>query len=688
MSEAANQSLEQALGVSSKAAASFAKAGVETLAQAWFYLPLRYENRAQLTPIGDFRDGVMAQFVAEVIDVKVVQKRSRLLVVTVRDDQGGVCSLRFFRFYPSQLRQFEPGRRGLFYGKAVYSSYGYELHHPDIQWLTADEQPVLHEGLSAIYPTIKGLNQARWRALLARALLVAENILPVDDPLTREGLLSLPEALRSVHQPGSEVRAQDLYNRDHPAFKRLKMEELCAHQLSVQQARIRLRSVPAPILTRDTGLVEALQAQLPFALTSAQQRVSHEIAADLSRQEPMLRLVQGDVGSGKTLVALLACLYCVGAGYQAVLMAPTELLAEQHATSLRRLLGDLPVTVGMLVSKLAAKDKRQRLRAIEQGDIHIIVGTHAVFQQQVTYARLGLVVIDEQHRFGVHQRLALQHKSREGQSLHQLVLTATPIPRTLAMSQYGELDVSVIDVLPAGRKAIETAVVSNVKRREVVARVGAVCREGRQAYWVCPLIEESDVIECENAEATAAQLQQELPDLTVALVHGRMSTAERQAVMADFVSGAVQLLVATTVIEVGVDVANATLMIIENAERFGLAQLHQLRGRVGRSALQSYCLLMYQAPLGRIAKERLSIMRETNDGFAIAEADLRLRGAGELLGKRQTGDALLRVADLECDAGLLPTVNRLTQLWLTTQPQFVAALTERWLAGKEQYLQA
>lgn len=688
MSAAAGQPLNKALSISDKGAAAFARAGVETLGQAWFYLPLRYENRAQLTPISDFRDGAMVQFIAEVVDVRVIQKRSRLLVVTVRDDQGGLCSLRFFRFYPNQQRQFSVARRGLFYGKAVYSAYGYEIHHPEIQWLAADEQPVLSDGLSAVYPTIKGLGQSRWRGLMDKALATADKLLPAHDPLTHEGLPSLPSALRTIHQPGTEISAQDLRDRQHPAFKRLKIEELCAHQLSIQQARIRLRSTPAPALKGETTLVDRLKAQLPFALTTAQQRVSQEIADDLHQTAPMLRLVQGDVGSGKTLVALLACLQCVSAGYQAVLMAPTELLAEQHAASLRKLLGDLPVEVGMLVSKLAVKNKRNVLQRIAQGDIQIIVGTHALFQQQVAYHQLGLVVIDEQHRFGVHQRLALQEKGIDGQAVHQLVLTATPIPRTLAMSQYGELDVSVIDVLPAGRKAIETAVVSNAKRMDVVQRVGAVCRGGRQAYWVCPLIEESEVIECENAEATAAQLQQELPDLRVALLHGRMTTTERQAVMADFVAGKTQLLVATTVIEVGVDVANATLMIIENAERFGLAQLHQLRGRVGRSDLQSYCLLMYQPPLGAVAKERLSIMRESNDGFEIAEVDLRIRGAGELLGKRQTGEAMLRVADLARDADMLPLVNRLSSVWLVTEPAFVEALSARWLAGKEQYLQA
>ena len=476
--------------------------------------------------------------------------------------------------------------------------------------------------------------------------------------------------------------------RDHPARRRLIIEELVAHQLSIQNARQRLREQRATALPAEPPLLQQFRAALPYTLTAAQQRVCAEIAADLAQTTPMLRLVQGDVGSGKTVVALSACLQAIAAGQQAVFMVPTELLAEQHAANIRHLLGNLPVRVETLTSKMPAADKRASLQAIADGSADLIIGTHAVFQEQVRYARLALVVIDEQHRFGVHQRLQLQDKTAPGASVHQLVLTATPIPRTLAMSHYGELDCSIIDALPAGRQPIQTSVVSNQKRDAVIARVGENCRAGRQAYWVCPLIEESDTLECENAEATAAQLQMMLPDIRVALLHGRMNNDQRQATMSAFVAGEAQLLVATTVIEVGVDVANATLMIIENAERFGLAQLHQLRGRVGRGSAQSYCLLMYQPPLGETAQRRLRIMRETTDGFRIAEEDLAIRGAGELLGTRQTGEASFRVARLPRDGDLLAETERLTRTLRAEHPDYCDVLLARWTASREKYLNA
>ena len=448
-----------------------------------------------------------------------------------------------------------------------------------------------------------------------------------------------------------------------------------------------MRSQRALALPADAPLLRDFRAALPYTLTRAQERVCAEIAADLAQATPMMRLVQGDVGSGKTIVALAACLQAIAAGSQAVLMVPTELLAEQHAANIRRLLAGLPVTLTTLTSKMAGAEKRAALAAIADGSAQLIIGTHAVFQEHVAYARLALVVIDEQHRFGVHQRLQLQEKTAD-YAAHQLVLTATPIPRTLAMSLYGELDLSIIDTLPAGRRPIQTNVVTNQKRDTVIERVGANCRSGRQAYWVCPLIEESDALECENAAATAEQLQTLLPDIRVALIHGKMANDERQAAMAAFVTGEAQLLVATTVIEVGVDVANATLMIIENAERFGLAQLHQLRGRVGRGSEQSYCLLMYQPPLGDTAQRRLRIMRETTDGFRIAEEDLAIRGAGELLGTRQTGEAMFRVAKLPLDADLLGETERLTRDFRAHHPDWCQTLLDRWTASRERYLSA
>lgn len=683
-----NQPLTNLAAHGEKTLTLFARSGVETLRDLLTHLPLRYEDRSHITPIAALRDGATVQVHGEVLHADLVQRRKRMLLVTLRDAAGDYCKLVYFNFYPSQQKAFAPGRRGLFYGKAVWTVQGYQIHHPEVQWLAEGETPHLSSQLYPVYPTVKGLGQARWHELMRRALALVLPQLPDRDPLTAAGYWPLPAALTALHQPDEATALDALLARDHPARRRLIIEELVAHQLSIQNARQRLREQRATALPAESPLLQQFRAALPYTLTAAQQRVCAEIAADLAQTTPMLRLVQGDVGSGKTVVALAACLQAIAAGQQAVFMVPTELLAEQHAANIRRLLGDLPVRVETLTSKMPAADKRASLQAIADGSADLIIGTHAVFQEQVRYARLALVVIDEQHRFGVHQRLQLQDKTAPGASVHQLVLTATPIPRTLAMSHYGELDCSIIDALPAGRQPIQTSVVSNQKRDAVIARVGENCRAGRQAYWVCPLIEESDTLECENAEATAAQLQAMLPDIRVALLHGRMTNDQRQATMNAFVAGEAQLLVATTVIEVGVDVANATLMIIENAERFGLAQLHQLRGRVGRGSAQSYCLLMYQPPPGETAQRRLRIMRETTDGFRIAEEDLAIRGAGELLGTRQTGDATFRVARLPRDGDLLDETERLTRVLRERHPDFCEVLLTRWTASREKYLNA
>ena len=683
-----NQPLTNLAAHGEKTLTLFARSGVETLRDLLTHLPLRYEDRSHITPIAVLRDGATVQVHGEVLHADLVQRRKRMLLVTLRDAAGDYCKLVYFNFYPSQQKAFAPGRRGLFYGKAVWTVQGYQIHHPEVQWLADGETPHLSAQLYPVYPTVKGLGQARWHEMMRRALALVLPQLPEHDPLTAAGYWPLPAALTTLHQPDETTALDALLARDHPARRRLIIEELVAHQLSIQNARQRLRAQRATPLPAEPALVQQFRAALPYTLTAAQSRVCAEIAADLAQTTPMLRLVQGDVGSGKTVVALAACLQAIAAGQQAVFMVPTELLAEQHAANIRRLLGDLPVRVETLTSKMPAADKRASLQAIADGSADLIIGTHAVFQEQVRYARLALVVIDEQHRFGVHQRLQLQDKTAPGASVHQLVLTATPIPRTLAMSHYGELDCSIIDALPAGRQPIQTSVVSNQKRDAVIARVGENCRAGRQAYWVCPLIEESDTLECENAEATAAQLQAMLPDIRVALLHGRMNNDQRQATMSAFVAGEAQLLVATTVIEVGVDVANATLMIIENAERFGLAQLHQLRGRVGRGSAQSYCLLMYQPPLGETAQRRLRIMRETTDGFRIAEEDLTIRGAGELLGTRQTGDATFRVARLPRDGDLLGETERLTRVLRERHPDFCEVLLTRWTASREKYLNA
>ena len=683
-----NQPLSAISSHGDKTAELLARCGVETLRDLLTHLPLRYEDRSHITPIAALRDGATVQIHGEVLHADLIQRRKRMLHVTLRDAAGDYCKLVYFNFYPSQQKAFAPGRRGLFYGKAVWTMQGYQIHHPEVQWLADGETPHLSAQLHPVYPTVKGLGQTRWHDLIRRALAHALPQLPADDPLTAMGYCPLPAALTTLHQPDESTAPDALLERNHPARRRLIIEELIAHQLSIQNARQRLREQRATALPAEPPLLREFRAALPYTLTAAQSRVCAEIAADLAQATPMLRLVQGDVGSGKTVVALSACLQAIAAGQQAVFMVPTELLAEQHAANIRRLLGALPVRVAILTSKMPAADKRACLQAIADGSADLIIGTHAVFQEQVRYARLALVVIDEQHRFGVHQRLQLQDKTAPGVSVHQLVLTATPIPRTLAMSHYGELDCSIIDALPAGRQPIQTSVVSNQKRDAVIARVGENCRAGRQAYWVCPLIEESDTLECENAEATAAQLQMMLPDIRVALLHGRMTNDQRQATMSAFVAGEAQLLVATTVIEVGVDVANATLMIIENAERFGLAQLHQLRGRVGRGSAQSYCLLMYQPPLGETAQRRLRIMRETTDGFRIAEEDLAIRGAGELLGTRQTGEASFRVARLPRDGDLLAETERLTRALRAEHPDYCAVLLARWTASREKYLNA
>ena len=599
--------LPAALNISEKTAELFTRAGITTLRELILHLPLRYEDRSHLTPIAALRDGATVQICGEIVHADLIQRQRRILTVTVRDEAGDMCKLLYFNYYPSQQKAFVPGRRGLYYGKACWTPRGYQIHHPEITWLEAGQIPQLTEHLYPVYPTVKGLGQARWQGVIKKALDLVLPTLPEADPLTAAGYLPLPTALTALHRPPDNSSPDALLDRSHPARRRLILEELCAHQLAIQNARARVRNQRALALPADAPLLRDFRAALPYTLTRAQERVCAEIAADLAQATPMMRLVQGDVGSGKTIVALAACLQAIAAGSQAVLMVPTELLAEQHAANIRRLLAGLPVTLTTLTSKMAGAEKRAALAAIADGSAQLIIGTHAVFQEHVAYARLALVVIDEQHRFGVHQRLQLQEKTAD-YAVHQLVLTATPIPRTLAMSLYGELDLSIIDTLPAGRRPIQTNVVANHKR--------------------------------------------------------------------------------DTVIEVGVDVANATLMIIENAERFGLAQLHQLRGRVGRGSEQSYCLLMYQPPLGDTAQRRLRIMRETTDGFRIAEEDLAIRGAGELLGTRQTGETMFRVAKLPLDADLLGETERLARDFRTHHPDWCQTLLDRWTASRERYLSA
>lgn len=677
-----DDSLQSALGLSDALTQTFLRAGLRRVRDVLLTLPLRYEDRSHLTPVAALRDGQTALVHGYVQRCQIQEGRRRLLRVEIKDDNGDVFRLVYFRFYPSQIKPFRENRRGLFYGKVAYSSYGYDMAHPEITWLDEGDVVQLPDSLQAVYPSVKGLSQMRWRQAVHQ--LLAQLPSAPQDPLSAAGYWDFARALHALHQPSLAEVLPCPDDNQHPAKKRLIIEELAAHQLSLHNARTQLRRLPAPALPADSPLVRRFLQSLPFQLTEAQARVYQEIAADMARPVPMLRLVQGDVGSGKTVIALLACLQAVAAGKQAVFMAPTELLAEQHAQNMQRLLADLPLRSVLLVSKLRAKEKRQILAEIAAGEAHLIIGTHAVFQEQVQYQDLALVAVDEQHRFGVHQRLQLQEKAAAGQAVHQLVLTATPIPRTLAMSAYGELDTSIIDVLPAGRQPIRTSVMSNARRDELIARVGAACRQGAQAYWVCPLIEESEVLECENAEAISAHIQALLPDVRVALVHGRIESKERSETMRRFVAAEIELLVATTVIEVGVDVPNASLMVIENAERFGLSQLHQLRGRVGRGSVQSDCILMYQAPLGETAKRRLNMMRDSTDGFRIAEEDLRIRGAGELLGTRQTGALGLKIADIERDQALLAEAEQIADA--LEGSDYAAVLLARWIGKNTEYL--
>jgi len=608
-------------------------------------------------------------------------------------DESGVLRLRFFHPPRALEARLERGRHLACYGEPRRGPLGLEMVHPECRFLAPGEPLPLAAALTPVYPSTEGLAQASLRRLIGEALARLEGqgglaeLLPADAlEDRREPLPGLVEALRTVHAPPPGSALEALASGRHPAVRRLALEELLAHHLALRLRRRRTERRRAPALLAPPGTLERLWERLPFALTAAQRRVVAEVGADLARPQPMQRLLQGDVGSGKTVVAAAAALQAVAAGWQAALMAPTELLAEQHLASLEAWLAPLGVRVAALSARLGAGERRERLAALAGEQIDLAVGTHALFQEAVVFARLGLVVIDEQHRFGVHQRLALRGKGDRGAlHPHQLVMTATPIPRTLAMTAYADLDTSVIDELPPGRAPVETVVVPERRRAEVIERVAAACRGGAQAFWVCTLIEESEALECQAAEETARALAAALPGLRVGLAHGRMKAAERGALMERFRAAEIDLLVATTVVEVGVDVPGASLMIVENAERLGLAQLHQLRGRVGRGRLKSTCVLLYAQPLGALARARLECLRETRDGFRIAERDLELRGPGELLGTRQAGLLRLRVADLARDRDLLGRVARIGARLLEHDPEAARALVRRWVGDALHY---
>jgi len=629
----------------------------------------------------------------------VVFGRRRSLVCRVQD-HSGLMTLRFFHFNQAQQQSLQTGTKLRCFGEVRRGKSGLEMYHPEYQLLNQAQPPALAETLTPIYPATEGVTQQRIRDLCGQALKLLEQH-SIEDWLPAElanshSNYSLVDALHLLHNPPPGTAINLLAEGEHPAQQRLASEELIAHHLSLLRLRQKIQHQAAPALLPDQAAADRFLAQLPFTLTGAQQRVASDISADISQPIPMLRLIQGDVGSGKTVVAALGAVQAVANGMQAALMAPTEILAEQHRVNFEAWLAPLGIRIAWLTGKLKGKAREVQLAAIADGSAQIVIGTHALFQEAVEFHNLGLTIIDEQHRFGVHQRLALRKKGavidaeldEEGSTPHQLIMTATPIPRTLAMSAYADLDCSVIDELPPGRKPIETVVLNELRRNDVIERVRASCQDGRQAYWVCTLIEESDVLEAQAAEATAQELQLLLSELSVGLIHGRLKPKEKVQMMQAFKAGEINLLVATTVIEVGVDVPNASLMIIENSERLGLSQLHQLRGRVGRGSQSSHCVLLYSAPLSGNGAARLKIMRETNDGFKIAEKDLEIRGPGEVLGTRQTGDMQFRIADLQRDAHLLPEVKRMAIKLLQEYAGNVDPLIGRWLGHSEQYGQA
>ena len=657
------------------------------------HLPIRYEDETRITRVRDARIGEPCQVEAEITHNEITYRPRRQLVVQARDGED-VIYLRFLNFYGSQVKQLAVGRRLRLFGDVRQGFFGAEMVHPRYH-MVGEGEPV-PDALTPVYSTTAGVGQVPLRRLIDRALERLHGELD-DDALPaaildRLRLDAFAPSVMTLHRPPPSASLASLAERSHPAWQRIKFDEMLAQQLAMKKARAARDAKSAPRLLNKNKLTDALKKSLPFALTAAQQRAWREIAADLAAPHPMQRLLQGDVGSGKTIVSALAAAQAIDNGYQAVIMAPTEILAEQHYRKLSALLVPLGVTVTWLTGSLKAKEKRAAIEAIGRGETQLAIGTHALFQDGVDFARLGLTVIDEQHRFGVGQRLALREKGERGIDVkhepHQLMMSATPIPRTLSMSYFADLDVSVIDELPPGRTPIQTKLLAESRRDEVLARIRAACQEGAQAYWVCPLIEESETLQLKTAVETFDALTAALPDVKVGLVHGRMKAAEKNDVMAKFLANEVQLLVATTVIEVGVDVANASLMVIEHAERMGLAQLHQLRGRVGRGARHSTCILFYQSPLGELARARLKVIYESTDGFEIAREDLRLRGPGEHLGARQSGAPLLRFADIERDVDLLEAARETAAWMLRHEPARAEKHLARWLGSRQYYLKA
>jgi len=668
------------------------KIGLLSVQDILFHLPLRYEDKTRVTTVRDLLVGTSTNIIGEITDSQITHGKRRMLVVTLHDGTGSI-QLCFFSFSASQKNSLAVGKTIRCYGEVKRGPRSYQIVHPEYKSLDDDrELTSVEETLTPVYPSTDGLRQISLRSLTEQALVrlqrgQVEELLPTDI-FTEQ--YSLSEALTIIHRPPPNVSVEQLEQGRHPAQQRLIKEELLAHNLSMLKLRQNSDVHDALPLVGDDKVSDKFLKSLPFSPTNAQTRVVAEIKTDLAKTQPMMRLVQGDVGSGKTLVAALAALTAISEGYQVALMAPTEILAEQHAINFANWFEPLGINVGWLAGKTKVKAKRLALEQIASGEMQMVIGTHALFQADVIFKNMVLVIIDEQHKFGVHQRLTLREKGVFNNKYpHQLIMTATPIPRTLSMTAYADLDSSIIDELPPGRTPINTVALPDLRRADVIERIRQGCvNDGRQAYWVCTLIEESEVLQCQAAEDTAILLQEQLPELKIGLVHGRMKAIEKQAVMDSFKSGDLHLLIATTVIEVGVDVPNSSLMVIENPERLGLAQLHQLRGRVGRGSVASFCVLLYKAPLSKTATKRLAVLRESNDGFVIAEKDLEIRGPGELLGTRQTGLADLKIADLLRDGYLIPEIKQKAYLLSRQHPERAQALIQRWLGNKERYSNA
>lgn len=675
--------INQLKGVGPKTAAKLQAAGLHSAADLLFQLPLRYQDRTTIQPITTVTPDTEAYIEAEIVDVKVQFAKKQILTCHVRDLSGHMV-LKFFFFNGQQRRRLEASDQKIrCYGKLRKTQYGLEMIHPDYELMPIDQPTPLAQSLTPIYPTVDGVNQPLWRKLIAQVLpflqqgIILEDLIP-PSLLANHQLMPLSQALSILHQP-DPMQYTDMQQALQQARKRLAFEELLAHRLSVLSAKQQQARQQA-FAVSDFSHSQQLKHNLPYQLTNAQERVLQEIQTDLQNPHPMLRLVQGDVGSGKTIVAALSAIDVIRAGQQVAMMVPTELLAEQHAQNIQALFTKFDINCQLLTSRSNTEQREKILTDLASGDCQCIIGTHALFQDSVQFARLGLVIIDEQHRFGVDQRYALLKKGQQQtMSPHLLVMTATPIPRTLAMVLYADLDCSIIDERPPGRQPIQTVVIGNQRRDDVIKRIKANCDQGKQAYWICTLVEDSENLQAQSAEQTAAYLQKALPDLKIGLVHGRQKGDTKSDTIHAFADKKLDVLVATTVIEVGIDVPNASLMIIENPERLGLAQLHQLRGRVGRGSVQSYCVLLYQSPLTEVAEQRLTAMRDSDDGFKIAEVDLALRGPGELLGTRQTGGWQFRLANLLTDAPLLPDVSRLADSVMQELPQIIAPLKRRWL---------